>query len=166
MQLKITDTDLKKVFMKLLSKLSLSVFILLVFFSSCKKDHSTPATTTTGTDPSVVAAQGTWSVSSYIQKTEDKTSSLSGIVFTFSSDGSVSASNGGTIVTGTWSSSKGGITYYGGPPSVATFTINFVSDNNLIKISKTWNVASEDNISIKLDNKEPLEDEHLSLSKN
>lgn len=142
----------------------LSSFLLIIVFASCKKNYSTPPAAA-GTDPSTVVSKGTWAVSSYTQKTEDKTSSLSGTVFTFSSNGSVSASNGGKTVSGIWSSSKGGISYYGGPPSIATFTINFTSDNNLIKISKSWNVASEDDVSIKLDNKEPLEDEHLSFSK-
>ncbi|MBI2729959.1 MAG: hypothetical protein HYX40_04265 [Sphingobacteriales bacterium] len=90
-------------FIKRLAKRLLPLLMLPVVFISCKKDNSTvtAANSTTGTDPSVVATQGKWSVSSYTQKTEDKTSSLSGTVFTFTSDGKVTANNGGKSETGT-----------------------------------------------------------------
>ncbi|MBI1782090.1 MAG: hypothetical protein HYR66_12095 [Sphingobacteriales bacterium] len=141
---------------------ALSLFVLL---ASCKKDNSTATTTTTDpNDPSTIITKGTWFVSSLTQRTEDKTLAFSGVTLTFSSNGTVSATDGSKSASGSWSSSKGGVTYYGSAPTVAALTISFTS-TPFDKISKTWNVASENNSNIHLDNKEPIEDEHLTLSK-
>lgn len=152
--------------MKKIAGFLISSALVITSLASCKKDYGTTSTTATdANDPSAVIVKGTWSVSSFTQKAEDKTATFSGVSLAFNANGTVTATGASKSASGSWSSSKGGITYYGGPPSIATLTINFAS-TPFDKISKTWNVATEDNSSIHLDNKEPIEDEHLTLSKN
>ena len=46
---------------------------------------------------------GNWRISSYIDSGKDETSDFAGYVFTFNSDGSITATNGVTEISGTWS---------------------------------------------------------------
>lgn len=141
-----------------LPAVALMIALLLV---SCKKDSVAPAAVT-----GITVAPGNWIVSSYTQKAENKTAAFSGVLFTFNEGGVLSVVDGSKTISGSWSSTKGGITYYGGPPSTATFTISLGTTTPYDKISKVWNVALQDATTIQLDNKEPLEDEHLTFTKN
>lgn len=141
--------------------------LLMLVVCSCSKstDSATPAPATL-TDVKTVLTTGSWSVSSYRQKTEDKTSDFSATTFVFSADGTVVATRNGKTTSGSWTSTPGGVTYYGAAPSVATFTINLGTSNPYKAIYKTWNVNATSTASdLKLDNKEPVEDEHLEFVK-
>ncbi|CCH00195.1 hypothetical protein FAES_2186 [Fibrella aestuarina BUZ 2] len=140
--------------------------ILTTALASCKKsDDAAPATTTTTADDvKPVLTTGTWSVSLYRQRTEIKTADYSGITFTFLADGTLTATEKGKTIRGTWTSTPGGVTYYGAAPSVATLTINLGKDKPYDRISQSWNVnAATVASNIKLDYKEPADDEHLEL---
>jgi hypothetical protein len=141
----------------------------IITLSSCKsKEEVTPDPTTTTTTINLKSSisTGTWTVKVFRQKLEDKSSVYSGYVFAFAADGTVSASNNGKIVKGSWSNSEAGTSYYGAPPAAATFTITMEGSGNFIKINKSWDVNVKSVATdIMLDNKEPLEDEHLEFVK-
>ena len=143
--------------------LILATFILVA--TSCKNGNDvTPTTTATDVKSNLVS--GSWTISSFRQKNEDKTSAFSGVTFVFNSDGTVNATKSGTITTGTWSSAAAQPSYYGAPPSAATFSLNMNGSSSFAKLNKSWdvNTATTSN-DIKLDNKERLEDEHLEFVK-
>ncbi|MEZ0607947.1 hypothetical protein ACAW74_05490 [Fibrella sp. WM1] len=148
------------------TRLLAASLLLTMAFVSCKKsDDATPATTTTTADDvKPVLTTGTWTVSLYRQRTEVKTSDYSGITFTFSADGTLTATEKGKTIRGTWTSTPGGVTYYGAAPSVATLTISLGKDKPYDRISQSWNVNTATVASnVKLDYKEPADDEHLEF---
>jgi hypothetical protein len=134
---------------------------------SCKKttDAVAPASITSNTDVKSVMPFGAWKVSVYRQKAEDKTSSFRNMNFVFSADGTLTITEGSKTSKGTWASSPGGVLYYGGN-ATASLTISMGTAKPFDSVSKTWNVNTETTgADVKLDNKEPLEDEHLEFVK-
>ena len=119
---------------------------LTITTMSCKKstDDVTPAATTPSSDLKSVMPVGTWTVSLYRQKTEDKTSSFKNMSFVFANDGTLTVTEGNKTSKGTWTSSPGGIVYYGGNAS-ATMTISMGTAKPFDSLSKTWNVNTESN---------------------
>lgn len=141
---------------------------------------SNPSTPTSGTvttpNPPVPAVPlttvkdvlpgGSWTVK-YIRDGADKSSLFAGVTFVFTTDGVVTASdNKGIVAQGSWYSTPGGITYYGGPPSIATVAFGFSKStpNEYYKLSQSWNLnlGSTQN-DVYIDNKEPLANEHLEF---
>ncbi|MVM40978.1 hypothetical protein GO730_30260 [Spirosoma sp. HMF3257] len=133
---------------------------------SCKKsDDVAPATTATTIDLKSVMPAGSWSVSSLRQKTEDKSSNFKNMTFAFSSDGSVTVTDGNKTTKGSWVYSPA-VTYYGGD-GFASLVLNMGTSKPFDLLNRTWNVNTESTTStLKLDNKEPLDDEHLVFAKN
>ncbi len=77
-----------------------------------------------------VITSGTWSVLSYIDKGEDKTTSFAAYAFTFGTDGSVQASNG-TAVNGSWAEASGG----------SELTLDFGLNIPLDEFNDSWDVV-------------------------
>lgn len=139
-------------------------FLTIVLLSiACKSNAVDPINNTT-TDLTSSLTQGSWLVSSYIQKTEDKTAKLSGYIFIFSSGGKVVASKNGQEVTGTWQYTPA-VTYYGSASKEA-IDLNFGTDKTLGQLTKKWNFISSTSSIVKVDSPELAEDEHLQFSKN
>lgn len=141
--------------------------IMTAMLTSCSKSYNAPPNTNNPVDTTLKTQviAGTWIVRSYTQRTEDKTSQFSGVVFTFSSNGTLTANKNGNIINGTWSYTPSAVGYYGGPPSKASMTLSLGAVSPFDRLTKTWNVASNTDTLLKLDNPEPLEDEHVQFSK-
>ncbi|QDK81811.1 hypothetical protein EXU85_25645 [Spirosoma sp. KCTC 42546] len=139
----------------------LLVGLVTTTFSCKKSDDVAPATTTATTiDVKSVMPTGNWSVSLFQQRTEDKSSNFKDITFVFSADGSVTATQGNKSTKGSWIYSPA-VTYYGGN-GLSSLTLNLGTSKPFDLLNRTWNVNTESTTSsLKLDNKEPLEDEHL-----
>jgi hypothetical protein len=139
--------------------------IVFLALSCTKSYHNNNNATATATSDSVTSAliSGKWVISSFTQQTEDKTSKFSGIVFTFSSDGSVSAEDKGQVTSGTWHFTPA-VTYYGSTSKNALL-INLGVNNPFDLVDKTWNLVSNSETIIKLDSPEVLEDEHVQFSR-
>ena len=136
--------------------------VLLIFCISCKKYSSSAPASTTSNNPTGNITSGTWSITSFTQKTEDKTSTFAGINFVFSSDGKLIAS-GTNAANGTWVFTEASTGYYGNAKE--TFSINLGINAPFNKLSKTWNIAEQNSTTLRLDNPQALEDEHVSFSK-
>lgn len=151
---------------KVISRSALMLFSFIMILESCSKTNSNP--NQTAVDPSSLVVSGAWSVSSLTQRGEDKTSSFSGYVFTFSNGGSLKAEKSGDITTGTWSYTPSAVSYYGSTPSKSSITINLGNSKPFSQISRIWNVDSlNTNASrIALISPEVAEDMHLNFSKN
>jgi hypothetical protein len=151
--------------MKHLMRYTLLTSIVLMVMSSCKKETTTPATTTDST--AIAVTNGTWKISSFTQKLEDNTSKYADMVFTFKADKTVIVSIKGTnSSSGSWSYAPPTAGYYGGPPSIASFTLSMGTSRPLDRLNKAWKVIEKSDVSLKLDNVEPLEEEHVIFTKN
>ena len=130
---------------------------------SCSKSSYNNSGNTTSNAVTAALTTGKWVLSSFTQKTEDKTSKFSGITFVFSSDGSVSADDNGKTTKGSWHFSPA-VTYYGSSSKDA-LNINLGTAQPFDLLAKTWNLVSNSSTAIKLDSPEVLEDEHVQFSK-
>lgn len=146
---------------------AISAIAFATLFASCKKygvsDQTNNTTSTVST-----AIPGNWTITSYSQRGEDKTSQFSGYTFTFAA--STAGANSGTVtavkdntVTGTWSYSPA-VTYYGST-STSSITLNLGASSPFDRLSKIWNIESTSASKLNLVNPEVLEDEHLEFSK-
>ena len=153
--------------MKKYSNKLLSLVVAASILASCSKSYVAPNTTTstspTSTDLTTILTSGNWVVSSFTQKTEDKTSKFSNIFFTFSANGTLTATDNGNTTNGTWNYTPA-VTYYGST-SKAAIAINIGTSNPLVLLTKTWNLISSTSSTIKIDSPEILEDEHVQFSK-
>jgi len=153
--------------MKKYSSKLLSLIVAASIFASCSKSYVSPSTTTatspTSADLTTVLTSGNWVVSSFTQKTEDKTSKFSNMIFTFSVNGTLTATDNGNTTNGTWNYTPA-VTYYGST-SKAAIAINIGTGNPLVLLTKTWNLISSTSSTIKIDSPEILEDEHVQFSK-
>jgi hypothetical protein len=141
---------------------SASFIAVAMLFTACTKDKAAPEAPADNLAASLLS--GNWVVSSLVQRTEDKTSQFSNIVFTFSANNTVKATDkNGTVTNGTWNYTPA-VTYYGATSKEA-MVINLGTGNPFNRITKTWNVTSKSTSVAKFDNPEVLEDEHLQFSK-
>lgn len=140
--------------------------VLLVGFASCSKTGGSSATNgaTPATDSITgFLTSGKWIISSMSQKNEDNTSSFSGYVFTFGTDGKLTAIKNGAPVQGTWHYTPA-VTYYGSSSSNA-ISFSMGTDNPFRRLTKTWNLLSASSTAIKLQNPEVLEEEQVQFQR-
>ena len=142
---------------------------ILFIMESCFKSNTQPSAPVapTGSTSSQIDLSGNWKVSSFAQRTEDKTSMFKGFVFTFDTTGSVTANGNGTSTTGTWAFANKPVSYYGSTPSKSSFTMNFAAINPFTNLTKTWDVDSvHTNAStLALVSPEVVEQMHVTFSK-
>jgi hypothetical protein len=98
------------------------------------------------------APDGNWKVVYYWDE-KDETSDFSSYSFVFNSNGTVSATNGGIIVTGIWSESS------------TKFTLNFGADPLLSELNDDWLKIERTSSSIKLKDDNPAQDDQLYFQK-
>ncbi len=126
--------------------LSLVTLFTTLQSSTCSNNDAI-ASNTSGT-PS-----GTWRVSLYWDS-KDETYKFSGYNFTFATGGQVTATNGSSTVTGTWSESS------------SKFILDFGADPLFSKISDDYLKEEKTASSIKLKDDNPLKDEKLQFVRN
>jgi hypothetical protein len=147
------------------------LFVLTILaMQSCSKSNTTPASSTNPANNATFVESlnsGTWVISSFVQRTDDKTSTFNGYSFTFSKGGTLEASNSGAVTKGSWSYSPSAVGYYGGPPSNASITMNLGTASPFNRLTRTWNIDSTKTNSSQLYllNPEPAEGEHVIFSK-
>lgn len=157
-----------------MKKLNQITLLIVVTFSislfSCSKSSQGSLANSTGSNAANITNSitgGNWTVSSYIQRSEDKTAQFNNIVFVFSNSsansGTVTATKNNTSVNGSWSYSPA-VTYYGST-STSSMVLNLGTSSPFNLLSKTWNVVSITSSKITLVNPEVIEDEHLVFSK-
>jgi len=84
----------------------LLLLITTVVFFACSKDDSNNSNNDSGNSADQIreiAQNGTWRISYFFDSDEDETSDFNGYSFTFGENGTLTATNGSTTVTGSWS---------------------------------------------------------------
>lgn len=139
----------------------------VLFLGSCSKSSvypvSTSASATTPAALTTALTAGSWVLSSFTQKTEDKTSKFTDVVFTFSADGTVTATKNGTQTKGSWQYTPA-VTYYGSS-SKSAIALSMGSASPFDLLTKTWNFISLTATTLKVDSPELAEDEHVQFNK-
>jgi hypothetical protein len=154
------------------SILSLFSFVFAVsLFTSCNKNDAgitQPQDNNTPTNSSATVVSGSFVLSSFVQKAEDKTRQFDGYIFTFNTTGTnagtVTAVKGSSSVNGTWTYSPA-VTYYGST-SKTSITISMGASTPFILLNKTWNVDSTStSTKMALSSPELAENEHVEFTK-
>ena len=145
-----------------------SLTVLLFSFSfliACNKNSVDTDPAPTNTNISATLMSGNWAITSYTQRTENKTNQFAGAVFTFSDKGVVTATLNGTTSTGTWIYSPSTVGYYGSAPSIDSIALNLGNSSPMNRLNRTWNITSSTNTTLLLVNPEPADDEHIQFTK-
>jgi hypothetical protein len=139
--------------------------ILLAVSTGCSKSGSSDTTSNNNPDVNQTVMNGTWTISSYSQRTEDKTSLFKDYVFTFSAGSILKITNKAAVLNGTWSYIPASVGYYGSGGTNAAFNLNAGPDDPLIRLNGTWNINSISSSNISLINPEPVDNELLVFTK-
>lgn len=132
--------------------------------AGCSKNDS-GSTTNNNPDPAQTVMNGTWTITSYSQRMEDKTSLFVSYVFTFSPGNVLKISHNAADVTGTWSYIPASVGYYGSGGTSAALNLNAGSIDPLIRLNRTWNISSISTSTISLVNPEPADKEVLVFTR-
>jgi hypothetical protein len=140
---------------------------IILLLASCSKSSvdpvAAPGSGVTAASLTATLTAGRWVLSSFTQKTEDKTSKFTDITFMFAAGGTVTATKNGVETQGSWQYTPA-VTYYGST-SKAAMVLNMGATKPFDLLSKTWNFISATNTTVKVDSPEILEDEHVQFSK-
>jgi hypothetical protein len=123
--------------MKTLSKILVIAGLFMMAFASCKKDDNSSSPS------SNMVTQGQWKVTLFSENGVVETSKFFNYVFTFSSNGTVSAVRSGSTVNGSWSN--------GNDDSQKKLNMNFASPADFTEISDDWHILQETSSKIQLE---------------
>ncbi len=143
-----------------------SLLLAGIVFTSCSKSATEQAAQTTPVTTAAIA--GNYTLTSYRQKTEDKSAKFEGYVFVFAAtgtnNGTVTATKGGKSVNGSWIYTPA-VTYYGsGSKNALLLAMGITAPFD--QLTKTWNFDSTSTANkLMLSSPEITEDEHLVLTK-
>ena len=114
------------------------IALSIILFASCSKSSDSISTTTVNN----TVVSGTWRITYYWDTDHEETSNYSGYAFTFSSGNTLTAVNGGTTVSGTWTTML--------DDSKTKLVISFATPANFAKISNDWHVIERTDTKIRM----------------
>lgn len=117
----------------------------LLSFTSCKKEDNPKSNTVAGVTS--LATDGTWRIT-YFFDDNDETTNYNGYTFTFGSGNVLTASNGSTTHTGTWSVSDSNSK--DDDLKELDFNISFAAPENFEELSDDWDIIEKSETKIKL----------------
>jgi hypothetical protein len=118
----------------------------LLLFTSCSKDDHSMDNSTNGAQQTVQS--GSWIITSFIDSGKDETSHFSGYSFNFGSNDVLTATNGSSAFTGTWSITDSN----SNDDSVSDlhFHIQFNLTNDFESLNEDWQFVSKTDSRIEL----------------
>jgi hypothetical protein len=125
----------------------ISVFALLFMLnvaSTCSNDDDSPIQQSTSVDPTQVintVNTGNWRVTLYNDSGVVETTNFANYIFTFGTGNVLTAVNGGTTVTGTWSVTSDN-SNDDSPSNDLDFNIAFSAPANFADLTDDWNIIS------------------------
>ncbi|MEE1896908.1 hypothetical protein V1389_01080 [Flavobacterium rakeshii] len=129
-------------------KLMLACTLITVLLSCSSDDDN--SSVSTDTSQIVSAAQsGTWSITSFVDSGNDETNHFTGYAFTFGSNGVLTAVNGDTTVTGTWSVTTDD-SNDDNPSGDVDFNIAFASPADFVDLTDDWDIVTVTSTTISL----------------
>lgn len=128
--------------MKMKSILFVGVLSILAL-GACKKDDNK-----TESEIKSNLESGSWRITKFVDSGSDETGNFSGYNFTFSSSGSVSASNGSNSYNGTWSITDSNSD--DDSQDDLHFNLNFNLTNDFEDLNDDWDFVSQSSSKIEL----------------
>lgn len=120
-----------------------SIFMLNVASTCSNDDDSSSSNNPSIDDVNNNVVSGAWNVTLFSESGSTQTSNFSGYNFNFATNGTLTAVNGNTTMTGTWST--------GTDDSTPKMYINFnVSNGSFEEISEDWRILSNSSSKIEL----------------
>ena len=126
--------------MKNYINLTAVILLVLTAFNSCKKEDNSSPDASSVLNSNV--QQGSWRVTYYNDSGTDETSHYTGYTFMFNSNGTITATNSGSSVNGTWSS--------GNDNRTLKLILNF-SAAPFNELNTDWHVIQQSSTIIKLE---------------
>ena len=130
---------------KLFLPLAIAFAGIIFTSTSCSKDSVSSNTSQSATD-------GNWRLSLYFDNS-DETNKFSGYIFSFNSNGQVSATNGTNTVAGTWSQTS------------SKFILDFGATALFSDLNDDWLIEEKTAAAIKVKDDNPARNEKLQFIK-
>ena len=126
------------------------IFSLGLFVACGEDDDSSDDSTGTNTVTSVTTTvnSGTWKITLFNDSGDDETNHFSGYNFTFGANNVLTATNGSSTYTGTWSVADSN----SDDDSISDlhFYITFTAPDNFTDLTEDWNIIEKSSTVIKL----------------
>jgi hypothetical protein len=126
--------------MKKILSISALAIIVMIAFSSCKKDDNSNSAQSAALN--ATAVQGKWRVSYFVDNGVDETIHFTGYEFQFNSNGTVTATKGGSTINGTWTS--------GTDDSTVKLILGFSTPADFLDLSDDWHLIQQSSTKITL----------------
>ena len=133
-------------------KKTLLIVLVATAMVACKKKSDDTTTTGSSNDATITSvksevSQGTWRITKFVDSGNDETASFNGYNFTFM-NGSLSATNGSSGVTGNWSVTDSNSS--DDSPGDVHFNISISSGNAFDELTEDWHFLSHSSSKIEL----------------
>lgn len=126
-----------------MKKLNLSVVCLFVttLFISCSSDDDNGSVNNASVNEVVnLVNAGTWKITSFIEDGNDETNHFTGYNFSFSDNNILSATNGSTTYSGSWSVTNSNSSDDDNSGSDIDFNIGFASPPEFADLTDDWHI--------------------------
>lgn len=131
---------------------SIFSLLLLCFLTVCtacdNEDNGNNSSDDNQTQVETSVQSGTWRISSFIDSGQDETNHFTGYNFTFGATGDLTATNGSTSYTGTWSVTDSNSN--DDSLNDLDFNINFNLTNDFEDLNDDWDIVSQSATKIEL----------------
>lgn len=122
-------------------------FVMLTW--SCSTSDDSPNNSTSTQEVVNTAQSGDWIITYFYDTDSEETSNFTGYVFSFGSNGVLTATNGTTTVTGTWSVTTSNSTD-DSPDDDLDFNIDFSAPADFAELTDDWDIISISSTQIQL----------------
>ena len=141
---------------KIITHLGMLIVALTLTITSCKKDdNSSPSSSSTSTAVPSTLTTGSWRVSYYHESNNDHTLNFTGYSFTFSSNGTMTATNSSGTTNGTWNNDD----------SHSEFHMSIGNSSPLSDISNGWIITSSSSTQIIMKDDNSAHNEELHFTR-
>src|SRR5690242_7462186 len=139
----------------------LALVIVISSLASCTKNNDdNGGSNGSATQAASVATSGDWRVTLFTDSGNDETSNFGGYTFTFNANGTVTATKGSTVKTGTWSVSSSSNKF------IIDLGVKSDSNKPLGELTDDWRVLSSSATQIRLGDDNASSGESLTFTKN
>ena len=98
-----------------------------------------------------IAEDGTWTITYFFDTDKEETSDFNGYTFTFNSDGTLTATNGFNVISGTWSiTDSDSSDDDSSDDSDVDFNIAFSTPTDFQELSDDWDIVKYTSVRIEL----------------
>ena len=131
------------------------MFVLAVTFMACSSDDNNNNNDTNNINTEIqqtrnLMTSSDWIITNFNDSGQDETSNFNGYTFSFNSNGTLVATNGSNMVSGTWSIVDDSSNDDSNDNDDIDFNIFFASPDEFNDLSEDWNIVSKTNSTIVL----------------